>query len=222
MMGSAQNVMENIPNFDKRKLHFGFALSYNKADFYLTQKANAFEADSLLSLNVVGKPGFNLGIISSYNLNPTLRLRFLPTLSFQERDLQYTFYTQDTTEFWNKTVSSTFLDFPLLIKMRTERIGNFAVYMIAGGRFGLDMQSNNKVRNSASSPQTQVVKITKPDYGLELGGGFDFFLQYFKFGIELKMGLGLKDVLIQENLQFSNPIESIRSQMWTLSFTFEG
>ncbi len=223
-LGTAQiDVRKNLQDFDSHKFHFGFILAYNKADFYIDKKIIDPRIDSIISLDVVGKSGFDLTIVSSLNLTETLRLRFLPGLSFQERDINYTFFDQpDTTETWNKTVSSTFLNFPLLIKMRTERIGNFAAYMIVGGKYSIDMQSNNKVDNKTASLKDQVVKIKKGDYGVEVGGGFDFFLDYFKFGVELKLGIGLKDALIQENLEFSAPIDHLRSKIWTLSFTFEG
>ena len=109
-----------------------------------------------------------------------------------------------------------------MVKFRTDRINNFAAYIIGGARFGLDMSSSEEVKNYSATLEDQIVKTSKSDYGLEIGGGFDFFLEYFKFGVELKLGLGLKNMLIQENLKFSSPIESLRSKVWTLSFTFEG
>ena len=65
LLGHAQQ-MENLRNFDKRKYHFGFALGYNKSDFYLDRDvSNSFKTDSLLVLEVNQRPGFNLGIVSS-------------------------------------------------------------------------------------------------------------------------------------------------------------
>ncbi|CAG5080412.1 type IX secretion/gliding motility protein PorT/SprT [Parvicella tangerina] len=215
--------IENLQNFDKQRFHFGFILGYNSADFFVDIKPNTFQSDSLINLLVQKKPGFNLGIVTSWDWSPMFKLRFLPTLSFQERSMDYNFYSEpDTNTYWKKSVQSTYLDFPLLLKMRTQRINNFAAYVVGGGRFGIDMQSNNKVDNDNASPSDQVIKLTRPDYGIEVGGGFDFFLQYFKFGIELKMGMGLKNILIQENTIFTTPIESIRSKVWTVSLTFEG
>lgn len=216
--------MENLRNFDKRHFHFGFALGYNTSDFYLDRNIlEDYNRDSLLVLNVERRPGFNLGIVSSLDLSPTFKIRFLPTLSFQERNLAFTYSVpNDSTVTWNKKVESTFLDFPLVMKFRTERIKNFAAYCLAGGRFGLDMTSNKDVQNSTASLKDQVIKITKPDYGFEVGGGIDLFLEYFKFGVELKLSTGLKNVIIQENTKFSTPIDRLRTKMWTLSFTFEG
>jgi hypothetical protein len=213
----------NLNNFDKHKFHFGFVLAYNYADFYTDLKPNRFAVDSLMNLRVSGTSGFNLGIISSWNVTPTLSFRLLPTLCFQERNFDYTYFKMpDTTTFWRKTVESAFLDFPLVMKMRTERIGNFAAYALFGGRFGIDMASNKDVENNSTNLRDQIVKIKKTDYGLEVGGGFDFFLQYFKFGVELKLGVGLKNIILQDNTHFIDPIEALRSKVWTLSFTFEG
>ena len=215
--------LKNLQNFDKAKFHFGFILGYNKADFFTEFKPNTFVNDSILGIGVIGKPGFNLGIVSSWNITPLLKLRFLPTLSFQERHMNYAFYTgADSSVLFTKKVESTFLDFPLLVKMRTERINNFAAYIVAGCKFGLDMQSNKDVENGNASLADQIIKITKPDYGLEIGGGFDFFLEYFKFGIELRMGVGMKNIIIQENTIFSSPIDKLRSKVWTVSLPFEG
>lgn len=213
----------NLNNFDKHKFHFGFVLAYNYADFYTDLKPNRFAVDSLMNLRVSGTSGFNLGIISSWNVTPTLSFRLLPTLCFQERNFDYTYFKMpDTTTFWRKPVESAFLDFPLVMKMRTERIGNFAAYALFGGRFGIDMANNRNVTNNSTNLKDLIVKIDKLDYGLEVGGGFDFFLQYFKFGVELKLGVGLKNMIYQDNTHFIDPIESLRSKVWTLSFTFEG
>jgi len=216
--------MENLYDFDEKRIHFGFVLGYNKADFYLDENTGyGTSIDTLMVLEVEPKSGFNLGIVSSLNLAPNLKIRFVPSLSFQERVIEYTYFKQpDTSEFWTKEVQPVFLDFPLLVKFRTDRINNFAAYIIGGARLGLDMSSSEEVKNYSATLEDQIVKTSKSDYGLEIGGGFDFFLEYFKFGVELKLGLGLKNMLIQENLKFSSPIESLRSKVWTLSFTFEG
>ena len=205
-------------------MHFGFVLGYNKADFYLDKSTDyATSIDTLLVLEVEPKSGFNLGIVSSFSISPNLKIRLVPSLSFQERVIEYTYFKQpDTSEFWHKEVQPVFLDFPLLVKFRTNRINNFAAYIIGGARFGLDMSSSEDVKNSSASLVDQIVKTSRADYGVEIGGGIDLFLEYFKFGIELKLGMGLKNMLIQENLKFSSPIESLRSKVWSLSFTFEG
>lgn len=212
---------ENLPNFDLHVFHFGFLLSYNTSDFFVKLKPNAPFTDSLLVLDHVKQPGFNLGIVSSLNMTPNLSLRFLPSLSFQDRQLKYSFRKSDgKTTVFLKPVESTYLEFPLLLKLRSDRINNFAVYLLAGGKYSMDMASQKDV-NQAIDDEI-VIKLRRTDYSAEVGGGVDMFLPYFKFGIELKMGIGIPNLLIDDNTRFSAPIESLRSKTYMFTFTFEG
>lgn len=213
-------VQENLPTFDLRPFHFGFLLSYNTSDLFVKMKPSSL-TDSLLTLDHIRQPGFNLGIVASYNMNKNLSVRFLPTLSFQERKLQYKFRRGDGQEvFFQKPVESTYLEFPVLLKFRSDRINNFAVYMLGGGKFAIDMASQKDVDNALDDEV--VVKLNRYDYAAEVGGGMDMFLPYFKFGIELKAAFGIPNLLIDDGTRFSAPIESIRSKAWVLTFTFEG
>lgn len=213
--------MQNLPNFDLRRFHFGFLLSYNNSDFYIRKDPQAPFRDSLMVVQHLRQPGFNLGIVASYNLNKNLSMRFLPGLSFQERILQYQFKEADgRSVFFQKPVESTYLEFPLLLKLRTDRINNFAAYMITGGKYSIDMASQKDVDQTLDDEV--VIKLARNDYSVEVGGGVDFFLTYFKFGIELKHGIGIPNILIDDGTRFSRPIESLRTKTWVLTFTFEG
>lgn len=213
--------VENLPNFDLRRYHFGFLLSYNTSDFFMRLKPESPFRDSLMVLDHIRQPGFNLGIVASLRLNDNLSLRFLPTLSFQERMLQYKFLAPDGgVKYFQKPVESTYLEFPLALKLRSDRINNFAAYLLAGGKFSIDMATQKDV-NQALDDEV-VIKLAKYDYSVDVGGGFDFFLPYFKFGIELKAGIGIPNLLIDDETRFSRPVESLRSKVWVLTFTFEG
>jgi hypothetical protein len=213
--------VENLPNFDMRRFHFGFLLSYNTSDFFVRMDPQAPFRDSLMVLEHQRQPGFNLGIVASLNMTDNTSIRFLPTLSFQERLMQYQFRKENgSTIFFQKPVESTYLEFPVLLKVRSDRINNFAVYLIGGGKFSIDMATQKDV-NQALDDET-VIKLQKYDYSVDVGGGFDFFLPYFKFGIELKHGIGLPNLLIDDNTRFSAPVQSLRSKVWVMTFTFEG
>jgi len=213
--------VQNLPNFDLRKFHFGFLLSYNNSDFHVRLDPQAPFRDSLMVLDNLRRAGFNLGIVASLNLNNNISLRFLPGLSFQERILQYQFKKPDGTSiFFQKPVESTYLEFPVLVKLRSDRINNFAAYIIGGGKMSIDMASQKDVDQTLDDEV--VIKLARYDYSVETGGGVDFFLQYFKFGIELKHSFGLSNILLDDGTRFSAPIESLRSKSWVLTFTFEG
>lgn len=84
------------------------------------------------------------------------------------------------------------------------------------------MASNADVNNSTNTLPDVVIKTNKYDYSYIIGGGFDFFLTYFKLGIDLKASFGIPNLLIQDNTMFSAPIESLKSRSFMISLTFEG
>ena len=213
----------NLGGFDNKDYHFGVQLSYNNADFFVKQNFQPGFQDSLLSLQHLGQPGFNIAIIASLNLSKNFSFRLIPGISPKERILSYSFLLPDGRSLnYDKTVSSFYIDLPINLKYRTDRINNFAAYVLVGSQLSRDMASQEKVNNERAGLEDQVVKIKRLDWLLNAGAGFDFFMPYFKFGIELKYEYGLKNILIQDNTRFSSPLQSLYSRNFVLSLTFEG
>jgi hypothetical protein len=211
----------NLQQFDRKPYHFGFLLSTNTSSFFVDYKPDFTFNDSLLRIDNVPQSGFNLALLASYNLTKNVNFRFIPGLSFQDRGLEYTFLREDAkTETLLKIVQSVWLEFPVVIKLRTNRVGNFAAYALIGGKYGLDMQSQKDVNNAVAGDI--IVKLKDRDYSIDAGAGFDFFLPYFKFAIEFKTAFGLNNVLLEEDHPFAAPIESLRTRTFVVSFTFEG
>src|SRR5690606_3840210 len=127
---SQKTKVENLKRFDEKIIHFGFSLGVNTAQFSLHRKAPQI-GDSLQRIDVQNQSGFNLGIVSSWNMNNSFSLRFVPTLVFAQRNLDFTFMGLDGKTYLEKRpVESTYIDFPLLLKYRSMRLNNFAAYII--------------------------------------------------------------------------------------------
>lgn len=216
--------VSNLKNFDKKPYHFGFILAYNSADFYMDLYNNFPTPDSLMSVGIDRQPGFDLGPLASLNLTKNISLRFIPAISFQDRKLFYNFYRTTNGKLQNdvvtRRVESTFINLPLNLKLRTDRVNNFAAYAVTGYQFSIDMASQKDVNNT-SGPDA-IVKIKRLDQAFQIGGGLDFFLPYFKFGVELKLSKGFNNLLIQDGNMYTSPIDRLRSKVWLLSLTFEG
>jgi len=214
---------KNLPKFDHRFMHFGFLLGLNSADFVLQRFPPSFPgSDSLFVLEPKAATGFNLGIISSMHFGDYFSLRFTPNLAFSSRSLFYSFETFEGTKQYTKTIESTLINFPLNIKYKSVRVNNFSAYIIGGAAYSLDLASDAGFENVSSNPDDIIVALKRNDFMAQIGFGTDFYLEYFKFGIELKMSYGLKDLLDHDNTQFSTPIDKLSSKMFLLSFTFEG
>lgn len=210
----------NYPNFDRKKIHFGFSLGVNTGNFnYGLHLSDSLQTDSIQNITIRRQPGFNLGIISSWDIHETVHLRFIPSLSFQERLFSYQYYNNGVLDVRENRLESTNLDFPLLLKLRTKRIINFAAYAIGGVQYSVDLASQNDVEQTMADP---IVKMKKHDFAYQVGGGFDFFLPYFKFGIELKISNGLRNLTIPDGSFYMRPINFLRSKVWWFSLTFEG
>lgn len=220
--GFGQSVKSlNLAGYDKEKLHFGFSLGVNKADFVLTPANAANKPDSVLSTQAIPDWGFNLGIVSDLRLHDYLTIRFLPSLTFQGRAIEYLILptnapTSTATYTEIKKVESTLLDFPINLKIRSERLNNTSVYLLVGGKFSLDLASQEKTKNP------DIVKLNGRDMSFETGIGLDFYLEYFKLSTELKFSAGFRDRLFHENTTWSMPIEKLSTKVWLFSLNFEG
>lgn len=217
----SQTAKENLAKFDYRAYHFGFLLSGNSSSFNFKLRPDFTFADSLLSVENNALSGFNLALLASLNVNSTVRIRFIPGLSFQDRGLLFRFRNPDgTTQPVNVRTESVYLDFPLLVKLRTERIGNFAPYALIGGKLSRDMQSQADVNQSLQDGY--ILKLAKGNSSIDVGAGADFFLPFFKFTVEMKTEFGMRNVLIQDDTPFSAAFDQLRTRSFIISFTFEG
>ena len=213
---------ERYKNFDKRLFHFGFMLGFNRSDFTVYQEVNAYNQYGLVSLTSKSTPGGQIGMLATMKLGtPVLRLRFIPTLSFQERVLSY--QSLDSFNFkkgvGEERVNSTNVDFPLMLQFRTKRFNNFTAYTLLGAQYSIDLQSQEKASQNYIDP---FVKIKRNDFQGQIGGGVEFFAPYFKFGLELKYSQGLKNSFIQDWTPVSNPIDQLYNKAWWFSIIFEG
>ena len=100
--------VKNLEKYDKQLIHFGFLLGINKTNFKVVKADDFYKGDSVLILEPKGQSGFNLGIVTDLRLSDNLNLRFIPELSFSQRDIKYQLiYPNKTTpEVIKKVVES--------------------------------------------------------------------------------------------------------------------
>lgn len=214
----------NYRRFDERLLHFGFMLGANSANFNAIPVPDAYTKYGLKSLENKSQPGGQVGIVTTLKLgHPVVRLRFVPTLSFQERVLMYYYQNPDPAAtkdlYKEERVNSTNLDFPLMLQFRTMRLNNFASYVLVGGQYSYDLQSQEKASQSFIDP---FIKIKAHDFQGQVGAGLEFFAPYFKFGLEIKYSQGFSNSFIQDNTPVSKPIDQLYNKVWWVSLIFEG
>jgi hypothetical protein len=209
---------KNDSNYDERLLHFGFSMGLNTMDFI--PKMNPSDTNNWTAEVVSLKPGINIQIVMDYRPATYFDIRFLPGVSFGQRNLN--FYKNGVLENDKQQLESSFLEFPLLLKAKGMRLNNSRPYLIGGINFRYDLAAKKEYDEQSAV----YMRLRKADLYYEVGAGIDFYLPYFKLTIEAKMSNGLRDMLVHDephpfHPQYVNSIESLKSQIWTLSFHFE-
>lgn len=214
----------NYSKFDNRIAHFGFMLGANITSVNVSPRLDAYSNYDLISVESIPQPGASVGILTTIKLGiPIFRLRFLPSISFQEKLFWYKLLkfggTLDKPYINEERVGSVNLDFPLMLQFRTQRYNNFAAYALIGMQYSLDLQSQEKATQSDNDP---FLKFKKHDYQLQVGGGVEFFFPFFKMGLEIKVSQSLKSTFINDNTYISSPIDRMLQRTWCFSLIFEG
>ena len=216
--GQKRKKPQNLINYDFKKLHFGFTLGINELNFNIRKNSNTLYNDSLLSLLPNSQKGFNLGIVSNLRIGKFTDLRFIPTLVFGERNLNYSFIdSSGVTDQRIKRIESTLIDFPIYIKYKSARYNNFRTYVLAGIKYSLDVASQDKIDDEGK----ELVKLKKNDLMGEIGFGFDFYLEYFKFSPQIKLSHGFLNLISGDETVYTKSINHLSTNGWIVSFTFE-
>jgi hypothetical protein len=184
------------------------------------------------------RPGFHVHALSNLRLTDYLDLRFTPGISFGGvREINYVLRNRQTQiidpEDIPVKIESNFLEFPLLIKYKSERLNNFRPFLIGGINTRVDLAATKKTWGR-SKKENNLVLVKPLDFYYELGVGMDFYLQYFKFAVEFKYSVGLTNVLRTsikkrgetivpppEDAIFTDAIDRLYSRMFMVTFHFE-
>jgi hypothetical protein len=205
--------------YDEKPLHFGFTLGFNTMDLNITPSQTYLASDSLYPDVSILNPGINIQIVTNLAISRYMDLRFLPGVSFGQRVVRY--YKNGVIYNDQQKLESSFLEFPLLLKLKGDRLNNVRPYVIGGINFRYDLAAKKEFDDA----KPVYIRLIKPDLYYEVGGGMDFYLTYFKLSIELKMSNGISDVLVKEpapgHPEYYNAIEKMKSQIFVLSFHFE-
>ncbi len=243
---SQSKLVPNKPEYDLAPYHFGFLLGINDMFFsiktypgyqdkmyynkilseteYVKQiPGQNSDSAKLYSMEATPTFGFVIGIVGNLRLGNYFDLRFTPSLTFGQRNLDYTllnYYKNMAPEVIHETknIQSTFVEFPLWVKYKGKRIHNVRPYLMAGGKYSLDLASNAKKK---ANDENSYVFINRKDVYALGGFGFDFYTAYFKFGTEISMSYGLFDILKRDNTIYTGAVDRMSSKIFQISFTFE-
>ncbi len=208
-----ENPILNLENFDRQRLHWGYFLGLNQYDFKFSYRDNT--GDILVTTNV----GFTVGLIGNLRINDFLDVRLEPGLYYTERGLHFPGFASEDDAL--RTIKSTYIHLPLLLKINAKRLGNFKPYLVGGASTSLNLTSNEKNPNDNSSGTFRMKDAT---YYYEVGFGVDFYLYFFKFSPSIRGIFAINDELVADddpNSPWTANINGLFSRGVVINFTFE-
>ena len=234
---SQKERIEYLPNFDKRKMHFGYYLGINRNSFQINShdQSGDFNVDSPVNpvpprdmfVSVDASMGFNIGFVIDYRLHQNVNLRFEPglvsnskTLTFVDPNLSAApdgipIYGNSTTNL-EREVAGTYLHLPLLLKLSTNRLNNIRPYFIGGVSYDFNFSSNE---NNGKDNFEGEFRMTRSNFMYEVGIGVDFYMYFFKFSPSIRGVFAINNELVED----FNPVDYPQySSPWTGPIDFMG
>ncbi|RZL66921.1 MAG: PorT family protein [Pedobacter sp.] len=221
---------------DEERFNWGFSFQYIVSEYklvkskdwrtpYFDEEQGKYITDPLETLHSPTSPGFGIGFVINSKVTPHVDVRFTPTLVFNDRLLDYNYVDNAVNNpgvtLTQRKVQATMIDFPVGLKLKSDRLWNFRAYMIGGLKYSMDLASGKKTNDAAAAPIDKLVKNKKSFLSYEAGIGFDIYFEYFKMSPELKVSHSFKDILIHDRTPYSDPIEKAKLRHFTFSLFFE-
>ncbi|MEX0313163.1 MAG: porin family protein [Allomuricauda sp.] len=204
----------NLQSEDLKLLNWGYYLGFNQYDFQFEYE-NDIGQDILVDKSL----GFNVGLIGEVRINEFLDARFEPGLLYTSRVLGFPGFTTEADAI--REVKSTYIRFPLLLKVSARRFGNWKPYITGGVYTAINLGSKEDSLDDNSSGE---FRMKKNVYGYELGFGIDIYTEYFKFSPSIRGVFALTDEIIPDNdpnSPWTGNIDAMRTRGFFINFTFE-
>lgn len=215
----AQRKILNMPEHDDKAYYFGITFGLNFSTYRIKYTQSFTEHDTFKAVNTRTMPGFNLGLMGNLRLNRFVDLRFVPSLAFAEKSIQMqTTLGVNGDSSSDRSIESIYMQLPLQLKFKSDRINNFRFYALGGLKFDIDLAANARSRRA-----DEFLKVKPMDFGYELGVGFEFYNPNFIFSPEIKLSQGLMNQQFKDpKLPLSNAIDHLSTRMVVISIHLEG
>lgn len=215
----AQRKVQYLQYEDLKPYHFGFHIGMHTQDLVF-EHTGAVDNDGSRWYGSVPSyaPGFSVGVLGDLRLADWLSLRTSPTIHFGSKRVALVPDNPASQMVWTEVRSNYFM-LPLTIRYRGGRTNNYRPYVMGGVGAGIDMGRDKR----------EPLLLTDIHPYIEIGVGCDFYLPFFKLVPELKLCLGMNDILVHNRtdqdseafLRYTRAFDRITSRLVVFSLQFE-
>lgn len=206
----------NNPNYDRRKLSYGFLIGLHSSTYQINyaQKFVTHSFDTVYAVQPLWSGGFALGFIVNYKLAEFLDLRLTPDVAFYENRIRYSYTNKMPSS--DQLAETVMVEFPLLLKYKSERRGNVRMYMVGGVKPAIEASGKKDIENSRVG-----LEVKGSNLSLEAGFGFDLYFPLFKFSPEIRFSRGMTNILSNTTNIYGQPLSRINTNTVTLYLLFQ-
>jgi hypothetical protein len=206
----AQGHISHLDDYDEKPMHYGFVLGLNQMRFSLKTNDNFANGNFL----VQQKPsfGFSVGLAATYQPAELIAIRFSPTAVFGQRII--TFTDLSTNQASDKVVESTIAEFPLMLKIKSERRHNARMFMLVGLKPSFSLATR-------AAQENERIRTKNGGISIEYGFGLERFYEMFKLAPEIRFSHSLGNVLVPDNNPFSGQLRSLVNHSVSFYLFFE-
>lgn len=229
---------------DEERIHFGFTFQHTSS-LYKIQKKGDWRApfndpdtgfpltDSLSALYSKSSPGYGIGFVVNGRISNHVDVRLTPTLNFNNRKIAYEYVQRNlatdptapvSMPFYavDQKVQATLVEFPLGLKIKSDRRNNFRAYMLYGAKYSYDITSKKKTDDAGNAFLYKLLKNRKSYLSYEAAFGMDLYFEYFKMSPEIKLSYSMNNILDNSTPNpYNVPIEKLMLRNVTFSLFFE-
>lgn len=209
----------NNENFDKPQISWGYFLGINNYDYNFDYISDSYDIQTEKSF------GFNVGLIGNFRISDFFDIRFEPGLVMSNRNLVFNPDQFGETDFNQnlhyREIKSTYIHFPILLKISSKRVNNFKPYLLAGVSTALNLSSKE---NSVDDNSLGQFRTKKNVFFYELGFGIDLYLEWFKFSPSIRGVFALSDEHVDDNdpqSPWTSNIDFMKTSGIMINFTFQ-
>ena len=215
----AQKRVQYLQYEDLKPYHLGFLIGTHTQDLIFENSGDKDEDGNQWFGSVPSyAPGFSVGVLGDLRLTDFLSLRTSPTIHFGSKSVALASDNPALDILWSE-IRSNYLMIPLNVRYRGARTNNYRPYIMGGLSAGIDMGRDKR----------EPILLSSIHPYLELGVGCDLYLPYFRLVPELKVCLGLSDVLVHNRtdqdseafLRYTRAFDRITSRLVVFSLQFE-
>ena len=209
----------NNENFDKPQLSWGYFLGINNYDYNFDYISDTYDIQTEKTF------GFNVGLIGNIRISDFFDVRFEPGLVMSNRNLIFNPVQFGDIDFNQnlhfREIKSTYVHFPMLLKISSKRVNNFKPFLLAGVSTAINLSSKE---NNVDDNILGQFRTKKNVFFYELGFGIDLYLEWFKFSPSIRGVFAFSDEHVDDNDPLSpwtSNIDFMKTSGILINFTFQ-